>query len=265
MVLGQEKICNKIQDCNLDTFPRSLMLVGERGAGKHLLCDYICEHLNIEAIDITDKLTLETIDDIATKVTPYLYIIHINKVSVKEENLILKFLEEPLKNSYIVLLAETEIGVLQTILNRCQIWHLQHYRKDVLMKFMTSDDQRILTVAHTPGMVMKLCEHPFSQMYSLAKVLVEKAHLASVARTLDISNRLAFKDERDKYDVELFILILLNVLSDKDSTVPMQKLLDAYQLTSELSSCINIKGIDKRIMFENYLIKLRAILKGEMI
>ena len=102
MILGQEKICNQIDKLTLDSFPRSLMLVGPKGAGKHLIVDYVSKKFNLQVIDITTTLDQESIEDLYNRVEPYLYIIRANELTVKEENTILKFLEEPLKNSYIV-------------------------------------------------------------------------------------------------------------------------------------------------------------------
>ena len=104
MIKGQEKICNRIDSLTLDQFPRSLMLVGAKGSGKHLLVDYISHKFNLTTIDITTTLDQESIEELYNRAEPYLYIIRTNQISVKEENAILKFLEEPLKNSYIILL-----------------------------------------------------------------------------------------------------------------------------------------------------------------
>jgi ATP-dependent protease Clp ATPase subunit len=47
MILGQESLCASIDEYSLDTFPKSLMLVGPKGSGKDLLIDYIAQHLNL--------------------------------------------------------------------------------------------------------------------------------------------------------------------------------------------------------------------------
>ena len=180
MVQGQEKICNLIDKSTLDTFPRTLMLVGPQGGGKHLICKYIAEKFNLQMMDITDSLDLETIDNIYQRVEPYLYIILANSISVKEENTILKFLEEPLKNSYIILLAETDMGILQTILNRCQIWHLQNYKREFLAQFLTEDADNaeyILELAQTPGQVQQLTSTNFVEMIELVDKILNKKQI----------------------------------------------------------------------------------------
>ena len=265
MIKGQEKICCKIHNSTLDTFPRTLMLVGEKGAGKQTLCNYACDFLNLTQVDITDKLTLEVLEDINAQVEPYMYVIRINEISVKEENTILKFLEEPLKNSFIMLLADTEIGILQTILNRCQIWHLQHYSRDVLKEFLTIEDNRVLDIAHTPGMVKRMCECQFSDMVILAEKIINKISVASVSNTLTIANRLAFKEERDKFDVEVFVNILLQMLSNAWKSSPNTKLIEAYNLTADLNRRLYIPNIDRKLLFERFLIELRSKMKGELV
>ena len=78
MIIGQEIICNKIDKSTLDTFPRTLMLVGSKGAGKHLICSYIADKFNLMQLDITDEISLELIDEISQRVEPYLYLIRVN-------------------------------------------------------------------------------------------------------------------------------------------------------------------------------------------
>ena len=119
MIIGQEIICNKIDNSTLDTFPRTLMLVGAKGAGKHLICSYIADKFKLMQLDITDEISLDLIDEISQRVEPYLYLIRVNDISIKEQNIILKFLEEPLANSFIVLLAEATGDILDTVMNRC--------------------------------------------------------------------------------------------------------------------------------------------------
>ena len=266
MVIGQEKISKKIQQSTLDTFPRALMLVGEKGAGKHMLCAYACAYLGITSEDITDELSLEKIEEITQRVEPFMYIIRINDVSVKEENLILKFLEEPTKNAFIVLLADTENGVLQTVLNRCSIWHLQYYTKEVLKTFTTSkDDLRVLDIARTPGMVLQLCSHPFGEMLDLANKIINKIEVAVLPNALSLTNKMAFKNEKDKYDIDLFIEVLTSTISIRCREVNDKRLYDAYTLTSSLGRDIRVPNVDKKPLFDRYLIELREIMKGSIV
>ena len=41
MLVGQERVLDKINNFTLDTFPSSTILLGEDGCGKHTLLSYI--------------------------------------------------------------------------------------------------------------------------------------------------------------------------------------------------------------------------------
>ena len=82
MITGQEKICNLIEKSTLDTFPRSLILVGPSGAGKHLICNEISLKFGLHIFDITNLLDLSTIDEIYQKVEPFIYIIKLSLIIV---------------------------------------------------------------------------------------------------------------------------------------------------------------------------------------
>lgn len=262
MILGQENICKRIDSLTLDTVPRSLMLVGARGSGKHLIIDYISKKFNLAVLDITTTLDQETIEEIYNRVEPYIYIIRANELTVKDENTILKFVEEPLKNSYVVLIAETDIGILQTILNRCQIWYLQNYTKDCLRTFLTNGNEYVLNIATTPGQVVELCNVPFNEMLKLADKIIDKIHVASVANTLTLSNKIQFKDEKNKFDLKLFVSILMQRITEKVVNVNDTRYIQAYLLTSNLNRKICVKNLDYKALFEKYLVELRKVMRG---
>ena len=261
MVIGQEKICNLIQSATLDDFPRSLMLVGAKGGGKHLICKYIADKFGLITVDLTDQLDLETIEELYNRVEPYLYIIRVNEISVKEENTILKFLEEPLKNSFIVLIAETDMGILQTILNRCQIWHLQNYTREYLSTFISGGSEYILEIANTPGQVIELSKTDFSSMIELADKIIDKISVASITNTLTLSNKVGFKNDPDKPDVKLFVDVLLSRFASRCKQYNDRRLVSGYHLTNTLQRNLQIKNLDYRALFENYLIELRSLMK----
>lgn len=263
MVTGQEKICNRIASLTIDSFPRSLMLVGPRGSGKHLLCTEIAQKFKLLTRDITKELTLENIEEMYNRVEPYLYVISINSISVKEENTILKFLEEPLKNAFIVLIAETDNGILQTILNRCQIWYLQPYKKEFLSTFLTNSNERILLIADTPGQVQELTAINLDEAVGLADKLITKIHMASVSNTLTLVSKVGFKETDNKINIQLFVKILLYRFLELSKSTNNNLLVRGYSLTSELSKNLNIKNLDQKLLFEKYLIELRSCMRGE--
>jgi replication-associated recombination protein RarA len=264
MVKGQEKLCERIDSLTLDSFPRTLMLLGEYGSGKHTLVNYIKDKFNLEIEDISNNLTLEHIDEITHRVSPMIYLINSKDLTIKNENVILKFLEEPLKNALIIVLSETKYNIIPTILNRCQVWELATYEQDFLRSFITDlsvDVSTLLRVANTPGKVIEYQSYPINNMIELAHKIFNNIARANVSNVLTLSRHLAFKNEKDKFDFNLFLDVLLIVSRDLcGQNFPTCYAI--YSLTSKLNNNKYIFNIDKKSLFEHYLIELKLLVGG---
>ena len=259
-IIGQNKLLKFIDKCTLSTFPRTVMLEGDSGSGKHMICNYVAEKFNLIIEDISDSLTYEKIEEITLRVQPFLYLIDASKLTIKNENTILKFLEEPLKNSYVFVLSENKYDLIDTIRNRCHILTLSKYNKEQLCEFIhnTEDTNIILTICKTPGDIIKVQSHPIKDMLDLAIKIFDKIGLASFANTLTLSNNIAFKNEQDKYDFKLFMRTLLyiskvRVINNEPNCV------NEYMLTSDYYNRTYVRNVDKKLLFENYLLALKKL------
>ena len=139
MFIGQRNLIERVNSLNLDSFPRSLMLIGDKGCGKHTLCEYIANKLGLEMVILDNKLTDEMVEKITFSPFPTLYIVNVDEALIKTQNTILKLVEEPLKNTYIILLSEDATKVLDTLLNRCKKWNFRKYSDEELLHFINED------------------------------------------------------------------------------------------------------------------------------
>lgn len=259
MFVGQSKIINYISSKNRDTFPRSLILVGESGCGKHTVLDMISTNLRLQVVDITKDLTFDYIMELQQKPEPYIYVIDANGLTIKSQNAMLKFVEEPLKNSFIIILVESTNQLLPTIYNRCQVMTFVPYSRDELSNF--TQDDLVLNIAKTPGQVMSLCgESNLSGMIELANKMVTKIGSANLPNVLTISDRIAFKNEKDKFDINLFANVLQYVVKDyiiRNNDVD-KKYYDYYELVREWNIKRKSNSVQQRFLFENYLLKFKS-------
>ena len=257
-IVGQDKLINFIDKHTLSNLPRTIMLEGLSGSGRHSICNYIAEKFNLIIEDISDNLTYEKIEEINLRVEPFLYIIDASKLTVKNENAILKFLEEPLKNAFIILLSENRYNQIETIRNRCRILTMETYSEEDLKTFITNKDDEhiILTICKTPGDIIKMQSHPIKDMLDLCIKIFEKIHVASFANTLTLSNNIAFKNEKDKYDFNIFFKALLYVAMVRVRNNEANAITE-YQLTNEYYNKSLVRNVDKKVLFENFLIKLK--------
>ena len=260
-MVGQEHIIKYIDNKTRDTFPRSLILLGETGCGKRTVIAYIKDKLKLEVINISDNLNLEFIENLYSKPEPYIYVIDAPKITIKEQNIILKFVEEPLKNSYIIIIAETKNQLLQTVYNRCQVLSFNPYSREQLQQF--TSDELVLKIAKTPGQINNLLASDLKGMLELAEKIVRKIGNANLPNVLTISDKIAYKNEKDKFDLDIFSRILLYTVKQEiicNNTDP--RYLAMYDLVREWLLKKKAPTISQKFLFENYLVKLHELMRG---
>lgn len=258
-MVGQEKILNKLHGYTVDTFPRSIMLVGEKGSGKHTICDIISkEIIKFPLIDITSLISYEYIDAIYRNPNPSIYIINLSELTEKAQTVILKFVEEPPSNAFIIALSEHKNLVLNTVLNRCIVFELEQYTKIQLEQFVSDgiDVDLATNLIRTPGKLLSTNLKTFEDARELCCKIIDKIQLATYPNTLSISNKVNYKDEYDKIDLELFFDLLCNLIVSRYKIENNIRLLKMYEITREHRKSLLDKRVNKQLMFENYLTEL---------
>lgn len=257
-MLFQEKVINIIDDYVLrNNLPHTIMLEGDSGCGKRTLCDYIANKLNTDVVDITENISLQTLEEIQLSVITKVYYIDSEQISVKEQNAILKFLEEPLKNAYIVLATVNKNLLLPTVVNRCANISFDKYSIEQLRTFLEDENNSIvLKYAQTPGQVKKFLKHNIFDMESFAKKILTQVSVANYSNILKIPNNINFsKEESSLFDFDVFKFILINVANN----LYKEKLITyaMFDIVNQFNRECNIPRINKQHLFENFIIRLK--------
>lgn len=211
-IVGLDYLLDKIDKYTLDTLPHSIILNGKEGSGKHVLSKYLSDKFNLGLLDISEDLSEELINNIYRNPSPRLYIVDLRKITEKEQNVMLKLFEEPSANTFVIVLTNSLFNVLPTILNRGQVINIENYLKNDLIDFCKEcniqiDEKYLSTVVETPGDILKIqnLNVNLNAISDLVDKIVNKLDIASYANTLTIVNKLNFKDEYDKIDVDFFL------------------------------------------------------------
>lgn len=258
-MIGQKYLQNILSSFELDTFPRSLILVGDKGAGKHTYCNLIKERLEstskipiqLDIVDITNNINLEYIEEINVRVEPSIYIIDASKISIREQNVILKLVEEPLNNSYIIILCEFPSQLIPTILNRCQKYYFEDYSREELESF--SKDEDLLSIFSTPGKLKEFQGIDLGPYRNLVLKILDKMGVASLPNALTITDKIAFKNEKDKLNLEIFQKVL-----SKECIEYLNKTND-LSYWEEVSNYLfksHLPRVDQKILFDNFIVNL---------
>ena len=251
-ILFQDELLNTINNYTLSNLPHSILLTGESGCGKHTLCNYIAEKFNLPMEDISDKLSLDLLSELNLKPLSKIYLIDSLKINIKDQNMILKFVEEPPENCYIIILTPYKRLLLNTIVNRCIQLDFKAYTKEELTTFTSNN--KILNLIKTPGEVELFNNIDIDEITNFIYKILDKINVASFPNTLSISNKIAFNNEKDKYNFNAFINVLLQCAFN--TSYKYADGVDVYNLTNTLVKNLTQPNINKRHLFEHYLCEL---------
>ena len=215
MIKYQEKLKRQID--SLDGLPHSLILVGDIGASFGEVCEYISSKFGLVRYDITDKVSDEYVNEILSSQTKSLYCVNIWDITTREQNILLKLFEEPTQYSYIILCSTNQDYILDTIKNRGYILKFERYSREQLREYIqggldTSNEKLILDICTTPGLVEISNHTNMKALHDLCIKMVHNMGNANFQNTLSISNKINYSDLYDKYDLNLFILMLQYVI-----------------------------------------------------
>ena len=276
MIKGQDKLLHRINKFDYDTFPQSSIFEGTIGCGKHTLVDYLHGKFNMTTEDISSKISNDMIMDIYTNPNPTLYIIDMIQLTKSKrvdilQNSLLKFIEEPPTNSKIIILCENKDSLLPTIQNRCQIFSFEKYSYNMLKEFAEDNNidlesEELLCVYDTPGKLLNISntKFNFSELKSLVNKIIDNVHRASIPNILTIPSQLNF-DNSDGYDIDVFLhymrISFLERMTDYSiSNEQFNYLKKQYTYTCKVCEKFKLPNVNKKSLFENYLIQLKGVL-----
>lgn len=263
-MVGQERLINQINNFTIDNFPKSSILNGEQGCGKHSLIKYIESHLNLNSIFLSD-INNEVIENIYLSPNPYIYIIDGDSLTIKQQNILLKTIEEPLANSFLIILNENLSSLLPTILDRCYIFKFDFYDDITLKQFIPpqyTDQSSLLNILRTPGKLINLANINFDDYNNFSLKMISKLKLASLANALTIVDKFNYKEDYNKFEISLMIDLLLynsyrNYLDNKNKDS-----LIFYNISLIYKNKFSTKVYDKKQLMISYIIELWKTLKG---
>lgn len=263
-IVGQKKLLARLNTYTVDTFPRSVLLVGEKGAGKHLIASYIQkEIIKFPLVDLTSNVSDEVIDAIYRNPNPAVYLVDLSEMTEKEQNILLKFIEEPLNNAFIILLCEGRNFVLNTVLNRCIIFELEKYTEEELASFIEDSDKTLmLQLLRTPGQILNTNISNISEILNVCDKIATKMGGANYSNALSICDKINYKDEYDKFDLTLFMDCLSFSLLSHYRTSNNKNIYEMYCLTRDQRKKLLDKRLNKQSFMYNLISRLWRISRG---
>ena len=260
-IIGQRNLIAKIQSFTIDTFPHSLLLCGDVGCGKHLMCKYISDYLQLDLNELGNNISDDDVTNIILNPSPCVYFVDLNNAISKTQNTLLKLIEEPPRGVFIICITTSLDWVLDTLSNRCKIWRFDAYKKEELLHFIpdnVGNKNIIFETFNTPGKILTSLNYDIQGMYSLSENIIERIHVASISNILTITDKFAWKEESNKYPIDLFIDVLTCSVFNKIKESDNQKYIRQFMLIKQLNKWLYYSSV-KNKTFDEFLLKFKEV------
>lgn len=263
-IIGQSKLLSKIDNYyTTRRLPKTLMFLGPAGCGKHMIAKYIAGKFELDYNEINESITNEELDNYLHSTLDTLYVINLNKFTEKQQNQFLKFIEEPTKSVYVLLVATSEAGVLNTILNRCIKHSFEPYTKEQIEQITNNSvNDLAFKIFKTPGKLLNITDSSLQSLLDLAVKVVHNINTASYANALVVSTKINYKDLYNKLDFDLFLdTVEYLALEDFKNTGAIQSF-NVFKITNQFKQYAIQQNLIKETLMLNYLTTLWEVLKS---
>lgn len=207
VVIGQEKLVKALEGYTLETAPKTILFLGQSGCGKSWIANAFAKQLDLEVVVVQPDSTAEKLIEYYQCPINKMYLIDLKDIVEKDQNKFLKFIEEPSKTMNIILMAESTVGILPTILNRCVKYVFEPYTPEQLKQFdwaVNCSEEIAYEICKTPGQLLELSADNLDQALGLCRAIVSSVGKANYANTLSIVTKINLKDDAKKIDFKLF-------------------------------------------------------------
>ena len=235
-MIGQNKLCSILDAYTLETLPKTLLFIGEEGSGRKTIITRLANRLCLPVVMVDDNVDFETILEYQRSVIKRMYCIDMDNFTEKMQNQFLKFIEEPAENVYISIIAESENGVLETVLNRCIKFYMEPYSEEELRQVRDYPDALIYKICTTPGKIIAVDYRGVQDLYTFCTKLVQDAPKASYANMLSIAAKINYKEDWTKYDFYTFFKVLKQASLDEFFATNSRRAFKIYSLTTQYTN-----------------------------
>lgn len=270
-MIGQRELLKKIHgQIDRSKFPRFSIFIGDKGSGKKTLVLEIAKMLGTMIANVGTNVDSirEAIENAYKLSEPVLYVIaDCDNMSSAAANALLKVTEEPPHNAYFILTCESLDNLLQTIRSRGVTYMLEPYTYDNKCDYLDTKSNRpseeevefILDVASNLGEIEELCNLNITEFEDYVKLVIDNVAEVSDSNAFKIGDKIALKDDNEKYGLSLFwkafrAICVTRMNNNTDDTLRYAR---AIAITGDYLQQLRIRGINKTMLFDNWLIAIR--------
>ena len=282
-MIGQYELRSRIDDLiNSNKFPHFCIIEGTVGSGRKTMVRYIHDVME----DSVLMWMQNTVDDVRLAISKaykgggdmiYAFA-DVDNLSMSAQNALLKITEEPPSNTYFILTVSNANNVLDTIRSRAYIFKMDAYTHVELREFLSiyadgPSKDIALKLCDTPGEIQLLYTNDAEKLYNFGQKVMDNIGVVSVANAMKIADSIAFTNtDEDKFDLRLFWKAIIVHAMTHIKTIDylgldVNELHIISNVVKTTEECIQMvtrtRGINKRNVFDMWILDIREILRGE--
>lgn len=246
-MIGQVSLLHTIDTFIEKGLPRFILLVGEAGSGKKLMCQEISKRVGYPLVSIGTGVEdiREAIVNSYRNTEPVIYVIaDTDKMSLNAKNALLKVTEEPPQKAYFIITVTDTANTLNTLISRACVLQMNSYTKSELTQYVNmkydSMQQGILDfitdVCSVPQQIDIIMTYDLQEFTNYINNICEHLHTVSSANAFKIEQKLALKKDEDRWDVLLVLQAMKYLYHRKYMETQENEYFSAYKL---VCSCVN--------------------------
>lgn len=265
-MIGQTRLKEQIErQWETDKFPSFAIFVGPRGCGKRTMIKEIVKDNNLIFSEIPTTVDgVRELQYLINRSSDVVYSINnIDSLSQAGCNALLKIAEEHDDNTIIATCENIE-NVPTTIRSRAVVYQFDEYTQDELCDFCEERGYEVtdfvMSVCETPGDIEELNKYDIEEFRNFIFKVIENVASVSGANAFKIADKICIKSD-EGYDLKLFLKafssICVDYMMDKDVNNSL-KFAKAVAITGNILADLNIKSINKQMLFDTWLLDVRS-------
>ena len=265
-IIGQTRLMSVLNSYSVATMPKAMLFIGPKGCGKHFIAKSLADRLELDYCELAADISAEELIDKTYSTIKTMYVINLDEFSEKQQNALLKFIEEPSDTVFTVLVASSTTSVIDTILNRCIKHSFDSYSAEELQQILGKTvDAQALAIFKTPGKLQLLTDKTFASTIATATHIVKNSITLPYVNFIAIIGRVNFKDFYDKIDFELLLDAVSFVAFEDFVNTASVASINIFNVTNEFKQFVTNTRFIKEMLMVNYLTRVWEAARSETI
>ena len=258
----QQQIKAEIENRSLARF---IILVGDKGSGRKTLAKEIAKLTDSEYV-VVDKgvdAVREVIEQAYTVSANVLYVLDYDTMSNASRSAILKVTEEPPNKARFVLIVTDLTSTLSTLVSRAWSFRMDNYTDTDIAYFAGTEDVRFPNFCANKYEVDLLKGYGIDEFADFVNVVVANIAEVESANALKMEEKIAFKEEPDKYDVKIFLqafrTVCMSKIQESESYYDKLKYIQWVSITTQKLSLLRVNSLNRQALFDMWIFDIRRV------